>query len=75
MSGTSNPSFLYVRNALGHVEAVLNPAAASPAYIGEVIDVGGSSDYAMWLDQASGSLYLFETDSESTGNFLRFDTP
>ena len=75
VSGVSNPEFLYVRNSVGHVEVVLNPGSPSPAYIGEVIAVGGSSDYVMWLDKPSGSLYLFETDSDSSGNFLRYDTP
>ena len=73
VDATTNPGQLYVRNAIGHVEAVINPGGPSPIYVGEVISIGGSGDEAMWLDRSTGSLYLFETDSVSTGNFLRFD--
>ncbi|MBO6940215.1 MAG: Ig-like domain-containing protein [Deltaproteobacteria bacterium] len=72
VDSTTAPGHLYIRNYDGHVEAIIDPGG-TPIYVGEVIPVGGSGDNAMWLDQSTGSLYLFETDSESTGNFLRYD--
>ncbi len=73
VDATTAPGHLYIRNAIGHFEAVIDPGGASPIYVGEVISVGGSGDNAAWLDLATGSLYIFETDSESTGSFLRYD--
>jgi hypothetical protein len=67
------PAHLYVRNARGHVEVVRDPGGASPLHLGEVITVGGSGDHAMAFDEATGSLYLFETDSDADGRFLRYD--
>lgn len=73
VDATTSPGHLYVRNADGHFEATIDPGGASPIYVGEIISVGGSGDNAAWLDLATGSLYIFETDSESSGSFLRYD--
>ena len=66
------PTALYFRNAQGHVEAVLDPGA-TPLHIGEIIRLGVSADSAMGFDPDTGSLYLFETETESNGHFVRFD--
>jgi hypothetical protein len=73
VDGVSAPGHLYVRNDVGHVEVIVDPASGSPLHLGEIIRVGTSSDEAMWLDPATGALYLFETESDSDGSFLRFD--
>lgn len=73
LDSTSAPGHLYVRTALGPIHVIVDPAGASPFYLGEVVSVGESGDNAAWLDPATGSLYVFETSSSSTGAFLRFD--
>lgn len=67
------PRNLYVRNAAGEVEAIIDPAGASPFYLGPVIERGRSGDFAMTLDHATGELFLFETETVSTGTWLRYD--
>jgi len=73
VDAVSTPGHLYVRNAVGHVEVVIDPGGGSPIYLGEVIRVGTAGDEAMWLDPSTGALYLFETETDSDGTFLRFD--
>jgi hypothetical protein len=67
------PRHLYVRNAAGEVEAIIDPASAAPFYLGTVIDRGTSSDWAMTIHHPSGHLYLFETETLSTGRWLRYE--
>jgi hypothetical protein len=67
------PTNLYFRNGDGELEAIIGPASASPFYLGPVIDRGDSSDRAMVLDHATGQLFYFETETVSTGVWLRYD--
>lgn len=69
----SAPAHLYVRNNDGDVEVIIDPSGASPFYLGPVISLGTSSDWVMTLHEATGQLYLFETETESTGRWVRFD--
>jgi hypothetical protein len=62
---------LYVRDALGDVHAVIDPAGASPTHIGVVSRWGTSFDYAMAFDPTTDELFVLETESLSTGRFLR----
>jgi hypothetical protein len=73
LDSLSAPGHLYVRNDAGDVEAIIDPAGASPFYLGPVIDRGTSNDYAMTIDPATGALYLFETESNTAGAWLRYD--
>ena len=66
-----SPQYLYVRNALGDVHAVIGPASASPVHVGAISTLGTSSDYAMSYDKADGSLYLFETETDAAGRIVR----
>jgi len=67
------PANLYFRNLDGAVEAIAGPASASPTHLGPVIERGKDGDHAMALDAATGALYLFETVTDTTGTFVRFD--
>lgn len=67
------PRYLYVRNQYGEVEAFAEPAGPLPRYLGPVIDRGRAGDWAMTLDPATGQLYLFETESDADGVWLRYD--
>jgi hypothetical protein len=67
------PSNLYVRDSSGNVQAIIDPAGATPFYLGPVIDLGTSSDWVMTLAHDTGALYLFESESVSTGNWVRYD--
>jgi len=67
------PTNLYVRDNNGDVQVIISPASASPFYLGPVIDLGTSSDFAMTLAHDTGALYLFETETVSTGNWVRYD--
>jgi cysteine-rich repeat protein len=68
-----NPQNLYVRNADGDVHAVLGPASSSPIHVGVVVSLGTASDYAMSFDRAAGSMYLFETESVTSGRIIKVD--
>ncbi len=67
------PQNLYVRDSNGEVQAIIDPAGASPFYLGPVIDLGTSNDWAMTIAPDTGAMYLFETESVSTGNWVRYD--
>lgn len=69
----SAPQTLYARDANGSIHAVVQPASATPTHIGEISSLGTTSDYAMTFDQATGSLYFFETETVSAGRILRID--
>ncbi|MBZ0115811.1 MAG: hypothetical protein K8H88_02365, partial [Sandaracinaceae bacterium] len=69
----ASPNHLYVRNGSGDVEVIIDPSGPSPFYLGPVIDRGTSSDWAMTVDPATGQLFLFETETDSNGVFLRYD--
>lgn len=73
LDSLTNPANLYVRDASGEVQAIIDPDGASPFYLGPVIDLGTSSDFAMTLAPDTGALYLFETETVSTGNWVRYD--
>jgi len=58
---TSSPAGIY---------AIFGAGSDAPLFAGAVAIVGRSFDYAMAFDAASESLYVFETESTSDGNFV-----
>jgi cysteine-rich repeat protein len=66
----AGPKYLYVRNDLGDVHAIKDPASASPVHVGAITTLGTTSDYAMTFDKADGVLYLFETETDSAGRIV-----
>jgi hypothetical protein len=61
------PANLYVRDALGDVHAVVQPGGPGAAHIGAISTLGTTNDYAMAFDKGTGRLYLFETETDSSG--------
>ena len=63
--------YLYVRDALGNVHAVVDPGSATSVHIGAISTLGTSSDFAMTYDASTSSLYLFETETDAAGRIVR----
>ncbi|MEZ4311066.1 MAG: hypothetical protein R3F14_23735 [Polyangiaceae bacterium] len=66
-----SPQYLYARDAVGDVHAIVDPAGANPVHVGAISTLGTSSDYAMTYDQATSSIYIFETETDSAGRIVR----
>lgn len=62
---------LYVRDAPGDIQAVINPAGASPGPTFVISTLGTVSDFAMVYDQTAAALYFWETETVATGRLLR----
>jgi cysteine-rich repeat protein len=67
----ASPANLYVRASTGDLHAVIGPASASPIHIGAISTLGTASDFAMTFDKSDGSLYLFETETDSAGRVVQ----
>ena len=52
------------------VYAIFDASTATPVYAGPVLVRGNSGDYAMALDPSVPALFVFETETASTGTFL-----
>jgi hypothetical protein len=52
------------------VHAIFDASTADPVYVGPVFVRGGSGDQGLALDPSIPALYLFETESVSTGAFI-----
>ena len=55
------------------VHAVFGAASATPFYAGAVVARGSSSDHGLALDPTIPALFLFETETVSTGAFARVE--
>lgn len=69
---TATTTYAYFRDDSGNTH-VADVGAATPTYVGILSEIGGTADDAMAFDPAGPSLYLFETESVSSGNFVRLD--
>lgn len=69
---TATTTYAYFRDDDGAVH-VVDVGAATPAYLGVLSEIGRGGDDAMAFDPTGPSLYLFETESATTGNFVRLD--
>lgn len=63
---------LYARDADGAVNAITDPGG-TPTYVGVVSSLGDTGDFAMAIDRAIPALFLFETETVSTGRFVRVE--
>ena len=52
------------------VYAIFDASTPTPLYVGPVIVRGGSGDYGLALDPSVPALFMFETETTSTGTFL-----
>lgn len=68
---TTAAAYLYVRDTVGDVQVVADPGGAVPRPLGAVLTLGTSFDFAMTYDPALRELFLFETETESTGHLVR----
>jgi hypothetical protein len=64
---------LYVRAYGGDTHAIVQPASATPVHVGVINSLGTISDYAMTYDKANGALYIYETESDTTGRIVRIE--
>jgi hypothetical protein len=55
------------------VHAIFDAASAAPFYAGEVAAIGTSGDHGLALDPAIPALFLFETETATTGAFARIE--
>jgi hypothetical protein len=69
----TSPGYLYFRAADGAVHVIADPAAAMPRHLGAIRTGLDSTNASMTYDRATGAIYLFETTTASTGNFVRLD--
>ena len=67
----TNPGHLYVRDANGDVHALVGPASATPIHLGAISTLGETADYAMTLDKSDGSIYIFETETDTAGRIVK----
>jgi hypothetical protein len=73
LDSVASPMHLYVRDDLGDVRVIVDPAGASPRHLGVVSTLGDGTDFAMAYDHAEGALVLFESETVTTGRFVRLD--
>ena len=73
VDSTTSAQHLYVRDDNGDVHVIVDPGGTTPQHLGAISTLGGGSDYAMAYSPAGPSIYLFETETDSTGNFVRLD--
>ncbi len=65
----TDPDNLYFWNySPGQLHVVARPDTASPIHLGSIAHFGGSSDYSMGIDHATGDVYHFDS-TDSTGTF------
>jgi hypothetical protein len=73
LDSLTSPRYLYARDDDGNLHVFADPGGASPRHLGIVSTLGDSSDYAMAYDAVAGALILFESETVSTGRFVRLD--
>ena len=75
VDNTTSATVLYTRNvgfSVGNqVLGVVNPGAAEPLFIGPILRLGTTADYAMTYDSADNAIYLFETETDANGRIVR----
>lgn len=67
---TGTTSYLYFRDSEGNVH-VADIGGATPAHLGVLSSIGRSGDIAFTFDPAGPAIYLFESESDSTGRIVR----
>lgn len=67
------PTFLYFRTDDGRVHVIGDPAGVNPQHFGPITSLGKAGDEAMTIDRSTGAIYMFESVTNSTGNFVRLD--
>ncbi|MCA9611408.1 MAG: Ig-like domain-containing protein [Sandaracinus sp.] len=67
---TASTTYVYFRDQDGNVH-VADAGGASAQYLGVLSALGRSGDVAMGFDPVGPSLYLFESETESTGRIVR----
>jgi hypothetical protein len=65
--------YLYFVSLEGTVDVIADPGGASPLHLGSIARDLDSTNGPMTIDRASGAIYVFETTSASTGNFVRLE--
>lgn len=68
---TGTTTYLYFRDYDGNVHVA--DVAAAPIYLGILSDLGRSGDEAFTYDPLTDAIYLFETETVSTGRIVRLD--
>jgi hypothetical protein len=58
-----------VRDDSTDLHVVANPGS-QPVYLGVLLDNGGAADYAMALDTASNTIYMFDSTLAANGGIL-----
>jgi hypothetical protein len=69
---TATTTYAYFRDDAANLH-VADVGAATPTYLGILSEIGGSADDAFAFDPTGPAIYLFETESLTTGNFVRLD--
>lgn len=64
---------LYFRADNGFVHVIKDPAGTAPQHLGPIFALEDTQDFAMTIDHATGSLYVFESVTDTSGTFVRLD--
>jgi len=72
MQTTGTTTYLYFRDDFGNTH-VADVGGATPIHLGTLSTLGTNNDYGLAFDPAGPSLYLFETETLSTGRLVRLD--
>ena len=67
---TGTTTYLYFRDSEGNIH-VADIGGAAPAHLGVLSSIGRSGDIAFTFDPAGPAIYLFESESDSTGRIVR----
>ena len=67
VDAVTSAQHLYVRENGGDIHAMQDPGGATPLYVGVISTLGTTADYAMTYERGSGTLYFFETETDSAG--------
>ncbi|AKF09106.1 Ig-like domain-containing protein [Sandaracinus amylolyticus] len=73
VDSTVAATYLYVRGGDGHVHVIRDPGGTTPIYLGPISPYGRDGDRGMAYDPAGPSIFLFETETRTQGNFVRLD--
>ncbi len=69
---TATTTYLYFRDDDGNLH-VADVGAATPIYLGILTDLGDAGDEAFTYDSNTDAIYLFESETVSTGRIVRLD--
>lgn len=53
------------------IHVVLDPGGATPLYIGSILTLGTTNDYAWTYDRTDRAIYLFESETDPNGRIVR----